>query len=82
VGDGVSTSYLAGNTLASLILEKENEFTTLPFVDHQSRLWEREPIRWLAVNAGLFAMSWADREEAITRRPSSIAKAMAPLLGH
>jgi glycine/D-amino acid oxidase-like deaminating enzyme len=82
VGDGVSTSYLAGITLASLILEKKNEFTALPFVDHQSRLWEREPIRWLAVNAGLFAMSLADREESLTHRPSYIAKAMAPLLGH
>jgi glycine/D-amino acid oxidase-like deaminating enzyme len=82
VGDGVTTSFLAGVTLASLIVEKANEFTTLPIVNHQSRLWEREPIRWLAVNAGLRAMSFADREESITRRPSSIAKAMAPLLGH
>ena len=82
VGDGVTTSYLAGATLASLIAEVQNEFTELPFVNHQSRLWEREPVRWLAVNAGLLAMSFADREESITRRPSSIAKAMAPLLGH
>ena len=82
VGDGVTTSYLAGATLASLILETNNEFTQLPFVNHQSRLWEREPLRWLAVNAGLRAMSVADREESITRRPSMIAKAMAPLLGN
>lgn len=82
VGDGVTTSYLAGATLASLITEQTNDFTSLPFVNHQSRLWEREPIRWLAVNAGLLAMSFADREESITRRPSLIAKTMAPLLGH
>lgn len=82
VGDGVTTSYLAGATLASLISEVQNEFTALPFVNHKSRLWEREPIRWLAVNAGLLAMSFADREESITRRPSLIARAMAPLLGH
>ena len=82
VGDGVTTSYLAGATLASLIMETENEFTELPFVNHQSRLWEREPIRWLAVNAGLLAMSVADREESITRRPSAMAKVMAPFLGH
>ena len=81
VGDGVTTSYLAGATLASLILDTRNEFTELPFVNHQSRLWEREPIRWLAVNAGLIAMSVADREESLTRHPSVIAKAMAPLLG-
>jgi glycine/D-amino acid oxidase-like deaminating enzyme len=82
VGDGVTTSYLAGNTLSHLILEQPNELTTLPFVDHESRLWEREPVRWLAINAGLFAMSFADREESLTHHPSYIAKAMAPLLGH
>ncbi|HUW77213.1 MAG TPA: FAD-dependent oxidoreductase [Candidatus Nanopelagicaceae bacterium] len=82
VGDGVTTTYLAGATLASLIMEKENHFTRLPLVGHKSRLWEPEPIRWLAVNAGLLAMSVADREESLTRHSSYIAKAMAPLLGH
>jgi len=82
VGDGVTTSYLAGITMAGLINEEKNEFTELPFVNHHSRLWEREPLRWLAINAGLVAMSYADREESITRRPSLIAKSMAPLLGH
>lgn len=82
VGDGVSTSYLAGATLAALIMEVKNDFTALPFVNHHSKLWEPEPLRWLAVNAGLMAMSIADREESLTHRPSIIAKAMAPLLGH
>jgi hypothetical protein len=35
----------------------------------------------LGINTGLRAMSTADREEALTRRQSVIAKAMAPLLG-
>jgi len=33
------------------------------------------------VNGGLIAMTAADAEERLTRRPSLIARAMAPLLG-
>jgi glycine/D-amino acid oxidase-like deaminating enzyme len=81
VGDGVSTTNLAGRTLADLVTEQVSDLTSLPWVDHRSRSWEREPFRWLGINAGLHAMSTADREEALTRRPSLIAKAMAPMIG-
>jgi glycine/D-amino acid oxidase-like deaminating enzyme len=82
VGDGVGTTNLAGRTLRDLVLGHDTELTRLPWVQHHSRQWEPEPLRWLGVNAGLRAMSWADREELLTRRPSRIAKLMAPLLGH
>jgi len=82
VGDGVTSSYVAGRTLADLISGKESEFTRLPWVNHQSPQWEGEPVRWLAINAGLKVMTWADREERLTHRESLIARAMAPLLGH
>jgi hypothetical protein len=39
-------------------------------------------LRWLGVNAGLRAMTWADSEERLTGRPSRLAERMAPLLGH
>lgn len=81
VGDGVSTTNLAGRTLAHLITGTESELTSLPWVNHRSRRWEPEPLRWLGVNAGLRAVTLADREEVLTSRPSVIAKAMAPLLG-
>ncbi len=45
------------------------------------RDWEREPLRWLGINAGLRAMTLADAEESLTRRPSLVARAVAPLLG-
>ena len=54
---------------------------TLPWVDHRSRPWEPEPLRWLGINAGLRAMSFADVEERWTRRPSRVARLMAPLTG-
>ena len=82
VGDGVSTTNLAGRTLRDLILGEDTELTRLPWVEHRSRRWEPEPLRWLGVNAGLRAMSLADREERLTGRDSRLAGAMAPLLGH
>lgn len=81
VGDGVSTSNLAGRTLTDLVLGRETALTALPWVGHRSPSWEPEPLRWLGVNAGLRVMAAADREERWTRRPSRLARAMAPLLG-
>lgn len=80
VGDGVGTSNLAGRTLADLVLGRDTDLVTLPWVDHRSRPWEPEPLRWLGINAGLQAMRMADWEERRTGRPSLVARAMAPLI--
>ncbi len=82
VGDGVSTTNLAGRTLRDLVLERDTGITRLPWVQHRSRRWEPEPLRWLGINAGLRAMTWADHEERVTGRESRVARLMAPLLGH
>jgi glycine/D-amino acid oxidase-like deaminating enzyme len=81
VGDGVSTTNLAGRTLSDLILDRSTELTSLPWVGHLSPSWEPEPLRWLGINAGLRAMALADVEESLTGRPSVVARAMSPLLG-
>lgn len=81
VGDGVATSNLAGRTLRDLVLGRETALTRLPWVGHESRSWEPEPLRWLGINAGLRAMTVADAEERLTRRQSVVARAVAPLLG-
>ena len=80
VGDGVGTSNLAGRTLADLVLERDTDLVTLPWVNHRSRPWEPEPLRWVGINAGLRAMRLADWEERRTGRPSRVARAMAPLM--
>jgi glycine/D-amino acid oxidase-like deaminating enzyme len=80
VGDGVGTSNLAGRTLADLVLGRDSELVTLPWVGHRSPRWEPEPLRWLGINAGLRAMRLADWEESRTGRPSRVARAMAPLM--
>ena len=81
VGDGVSTTNLAGRTLADLILETGSDLTRLPWVNHRSRQWEAEPLRWLGINAGLRAMGWADQAERRTGRPSRVADVMGRFLG-
>lgn len=81
VGDGVSTTNLAGRTLRDLVLGHDTELTRLPWVGHRSPRWEPEPLRWLGINAGLRAMTLADAEESVTRLPSLVAKAVSPLLG-
>ncbi len=80
VGDGVTTTNLAGRTLADLVLGHDTDLTRLPWVGHRSRSWEPEPLRWLGINAGLRGMTWADREEARTGRPSRIAELVSPFI--
>ena len=74
VGDGVSTTNLAGRTLADLITGADSDLTALPWVGHRSPQWEPEPLRWLGVNAGLWAMKLADRSEARRGRPSRVGR--------
>jgi glycine/D-amino acid oxidase-like deaminating enzyme len=81
VGDGVATSNLAGRTLADLVTGADSDLVGLPWVNHRSRRWEPEPLRWLGINAGLRAMSLADAEETRTGRESTLARVMAPLTG-
>ncbi len=81
VGDGVSTTNLAGRTLADLITGAETDLTHLPWVNHRSRNWEPEPLRWLGVNAGLWTMKLADHTETRKGRPSRLAARMERLLG-
>jgi glycine/D-amino acid oxidase-like deaminating enzyme len=81
VGDGVSTANLAGRTLAAMITEQDSPLLELPWVGHRSRRWEPEPLRWLGANAGLRAMTWADRSEARRGRPSRLAAAVTTMMG-
>ena len=82
VGDGVATTNLAGRTLADLVLGQDTPLTRLPWVGHRSPRWETEPLRWLGANAGLQLMSFADRQETRTGRPSRAADLFGRFLGH
>lgn len=82
VGDGLSTTNIAGRTLTDLILGRETELTRLPWVGHRSPNWEIEPLRFVGANLGMLAMEAADVEERVTSRSSVAAKIMGPLVGH
>jgi glycine/D-amino acid oxidase-like deaminating enzyme len=84
VGTGVTTTNLAGRTLADLVLGRDTELTRMPWVGHRARRWEPEPLRWLAVGAIYGAYSAADRREdqADTPTTSRLAKIADRLSGH
>lgn len=64
VGVGVSTSNLAGRSLADLALGRTTELTGLPWVNRRVRPWEPEPLRWLGVHGMYALLNAADRREA------------------
>lgn len=72
VGDGVTTTYLAGHTIADLVTGIASARTALPWVQHRSRRWEPEPLRWLGIRAGLSLTAAADRREARTGREATL----------
>lgn len=69
VGHGVSTSNLAGRTLAELIAGRRSERTDLPLVGHRSPDWEPEPLRWLGVRYTQAGLGRIDRQAERTGRP-------------
>jgi glycine/D-amino acid oxidase-like deaminating enzyme len=64
VGVGVSTSNLAGRTLADLVAGRQTALTALPWVNRRVRSWEPEPLRWLGVTGMYALLRAADRREA------------------
>ncbi len=81
VGDGVSTTNLAGRTIADLILGRDTDLVRLPWVGHRSPRWEPEPVRWLGVNGSRRLVESIDRAEARGRDPKWRARAVKRLLG-
>jgi len=64
VGHGVTATNLAGRTLTDLVLGRATTLTELPWVNHRSRNWEPEPLRWLGVRGLYSAYRVADRHES------------------
>lgn len=83
VGDGISTSNLAGRTLADLILERKSDLTRLPWVNRRVRRWEPEPLRWLGVHAMYQLYRMADQRESNGLSQTSLfAKIANRITGH
>ena len=71
VGTGVTSTNLAGRTLADLVLRRDTDVTRLPWVNHRVRNWELEPLRWIAVHALYALYGMADRAESRGRSSTS-----------
>ena len=71
VGTGVTSTNLAGRTIADLVLERDSELVTLPWVNHRARKWEPEPLRWIATKGLYAAYGLADRAELGGRATTS-----------
>lgn len=63
VGSGLTTTNLAGRTLADLVLGRDTDLARLPWVGRRVRQWEPEPLRWLGVHAMYALYRAADRRE-------------------
>jgi glycine/D-amino acid oxidase-like deaminating enzyme len=75
VGSGLTTTNLAGQTLADLVLGRESNLVRLPWVGREVRRWEPEPLRWLGVRAMYGLYRAADRrEDKGIARPSRLAR--------
>ncbi|MFZ4811552.1 MAG: NAD(P)/FAD-dependent oxidoreductase, partial [Ilumatobacteraceae bacterium] len=84
VGDGVTTTNLAGRTLAALITgDDPGDLTSLLWVDHHSRRWEPEPFRWIGINSMVRMPSSIDRYEDRHDHPERWRSAILErVLGH
>ena len=72
----MSTTNLAGRTLADLVLARDSELTRLPWVGRNARRWEPEPLRWLGAQLVYGLYRAADRREGARAdpRPSRLAR--------
>jgi glycine/D-amino acid oxidase-like deaminating enzyme len=81
VGVGVSTSNLAGRTLADLVLARETALTRLPWCGRRVRRWEPEPLRWLGIRGTYALLAAADRREARGGDTSRLARLAGAISG-
>lgn len=83
VGQGVAASNLAGRTLAELVVDAGTPRTRLAWVGPEARMWEPEPLRWLAVQSIMQIGSAADgAERKRGRAPKLLARAFDSFVDH
>jgi glycine/D-amino acid oxidase-like deaminating enzyme len=81
VGNGVSTANLAARTLVDLMLGRDSELVSLPWVGHRSRAFEPEPLRFLGARSLYLAYRAADRAESSGSGESRLARVASRIAG-
>jgi glycine/D-amino acid oxidase-like deaminating enzyme len=79
-GHGVAASNISGRTLADLVVGRDSELVSLPWVGHRARNWEPEPLRYLASTAIVRILGSADRLEDRSGRRARRTALVAPFL--
>lgn len=67
-GDGVCASNFAARTMTDLILERDTELTTYPWINHRAPAWPPGPLPRIGARAMSTAYGLADRATARTGR--------------
>lgn len=78
VGDGVTSTYVAGRAMARLIMEGADD---LALVGHRSPRWEPEPLRWIGINTANRLASMVDRQESAGRVGGVLSRVVDALIG-
>jgi glycine/D-amino acid oxidase-like deaminating enzyme len=76
-GNGVGPSHMVGSALASLALDRRDEYSRLPFVDPSPQHVPPEPLHWLGGELIRHALMAKEKAEAEGRAPSFSSKAIA-----
>ncbi len=79
-GHGVVAANISGRTLADLVLARETDLASMPWVGHRTRRWEPEPLRYLASRAIVGVLGSADRYEDRSGRPARRCRLLGPVL--
>jgi glycine/D-amino acid oxidase-like deaminating enzyme len=72
-GNGVGPSHMVGRTLASLALDRRDEYSHLPFVDPSPRRVPPEPFHWFGGETIRKALTSKENAELLDRRPHPIS---------
>jgi glycine/D-amino acid oxidase-like deaminating enzyme len=76
-GNGVGPTNMVGRTLASLTLDRQDDYTSLPFLNAKTPRIPPEPFHWLggeSIRQGILAK---ERAEMAGRRPGRVASVVA-----
>jgi glycine/D-amino acid oxidase-like deaminating enzyme len=76
-GNGVGPSNMVGRTLASLILDKEDDHTHVAFVDAKTPRVPPEPFHWIGGESIRLAIEKKEQAEMAGRQPDPISSAIA-----
>ncbi|HEX5260365.1 MAG TPA: FAD-dependent oxidoreductase [Gaiellales bacterium] len=79
-GHGVVSANIAGRTMADLVLNRQSDLVSLPWVGHRNRRWEPEPARFLASRAIVRILADADEYEQRTGHKAARVRLVAPFM--